>query len=106
MIEFLGIIGTIIAVIGVYLNNWRLRFCFILFIISNIIFGGLHLRLLFLGNQTFSLVFRDIVFLCLAVHGFYKWKKADIELDEKLKEIKVKIISRQKSKKRNRKARK
>ena len=70
MFEIIGIIATTIAVLGVYLNNHKIRACFYLFLISNSVFAGMHW---YLGSP--SLVVRDVIFIGLAVHGLYKWKK-------------------------------
>jgi nicotinamide riboside transporter PnuC len=67
--ELIGIVGTVLAVAGVVLNN-RMRIeCFCLWIVSNGIFFALHLH-----AGMWSLAVRDIVFMALAAHGWIMWK--------------------------------
>ena len=68
MIETIGTITTIFAVAGVILNNRRIRWCFILWLVSN----GLSL-LIHVQAGIWSLVVRDGIFLILAVEGWIKW---------------------------------
>jgi nicotinamide riboside transporter PnuC len=72
MIELLGTIATILAVIGVVLNNRKLIGCFWLWLISNSI-------TLFIHGQSgiWSLAARDLIFLVLAVEGLIRWRKHD-----------------------------
>ena len=70
MIETIGTIGTIAAIIGVILNN-RLRIeCFYIRIISNALFAGIHL-----SAGIYSLLIRDLIFILLAIEGIHKWTK-------------------------------
>jgi len=69
MIETIGIISTIIAVIGVIANNYMLWVCFPLWFVSNLMGAWIHYQ-----SGVYSLLERDVIFLGLAVHGFYKWK--------------------------------
>lgn len=68
MLELVGMISTVIAVIGVVLNNYKVRFCFWLWLISNSLSAGIHL---YLG--CYSLFVRDITFAALTIHGLWKW---------------------------------
>lgn len=70
MIEIIGTICTCIAVIGVILNNHKIRFCFVLWFFSNFFTGLIHLYL-----QVYSLAARDLIFFLLAIHGYVMWRK-------------------------------
>lgn len=70
MLELIGTVATIIAITGVVLNNYKMRFCFWLWLVSNSLSAGIHLYL-----ACYSLFARDAVFLVLAVHGLYHWGK-------------------------------
>ena len=70
MIELLGTAAMIIAIVGVYLNNKRLIWCFPLWLVSNSLTLYVHL-----DAGIVSLVVRDAVFLGLAVHGWRHWRK-------------------------------
>lgn len=70
MIETLGKIVTILAVTGVILNNRKMKGCFCLWIFSNSLCAYIHW-----GAGLNSLFVRDIIFLCLAVEGWYKWSR-------------------------------
>lgn len=62
---------TTVAVTGVILNNHRLRLCFVLWIFSNAATSLYHLE----AGQ-WGLLARDLIFLILALHGWYKWGKS------------------------------
>ena len=70
MLELVGIIATMIAVAGVWLNNHKLRACFYLWLVSNTLSAGIHLYLC-----CYSLFCRDVIFLVLALHGLRKWSR-------------------------------
>lgn len=70
MTEICGIIATVLAVIGVVLNNRKLIACFYFWIASNAITGWIHADM-----GVYSLLVRDIVFFGLAVEGLYRWRK-------------------------------
>ena len=70
MIELLGTIATILAVVGVVLNNRRLIWCFPLWLASNSLCLYIHAE-----ASIWSLAARDATFLLLAVEGWYRWKK-------------------------------
>jgi len=59
-----------VAIIGVILNNRRLRLCFILWILSNAGTAIFHIQ----AGQ-WGLVFRDLIFLILAFQGWFMWGK-------------------------------
>ena len=68
-IEIIGIAATILAVVGVLANNRRLRWCFLVWMISNTLSGIIHAY-----AGIWSLFVRDMMFLVLAVEGWKKWK--------------------------------
>ena len=70
MIELLGFIATAIAIAGVILNNYRMRWCFGLWLVSNAISLSIHWHM-----GIVSLTIRDAVFLILAVHGLVMWSR-------------------------------
>jgi nicotinamide riboside transporter PnuC len=70
MTETVSAIAGILAITGVVLNNRRLRACFVIWILSNLMSAEIHL-----AAGLWSLAARDLVFLCLAVEGWVKWGK-------------------------------
>lgn len=68
--EIVGLICLALGVLGVLLNNRRLRVCFIVWMISNAMSAGIHL-----GMEIWSLFIRDIIFLILSLEGWVKWGK-------------------------------
>jgi len=70
MIELISAITGILAVAGVILNNYRLRVCFLIWFVSNAASAGIHLY-----SGLWSMAGRDIIFLCLAVHGWIIWSR-------------------------------
>lgn len=70
MLEILGTIGTVIAIAGVILNNYRMRACFIVWLVSNSMALAVHLIV-----GPWSFVARDLIFIGLAVHGWIVWKR-------------------------------
>ena len=70
MKELIGIIATVLAVIGVITNNRRIRYCFLLWMASNALTGGIHA---YMG--IWSLFVRDVIFFVLAIEGWKKWGK-------------------------------
>ncbi len=68
MIETIGFISSVLAVIGVLLNNRKMISCFYFWLISNLLSCYLHLR-----PELWPLVLRDIVFFILAIEGLKKW---------------------------------
>ena len=73
MIEYIGIISGILAIIGVLANNRRLRWCFIVWMVSNAMSLVIHF-----DAGIWSLVVRDAVFLILAVEGWFKWGRKKV----------------------------
>ena len=68
MIELFGTISTVLAVIGVLANNRRLRWCFLLWMVSNSLSLVIHSK-----KKIWSLTVRDAIFLILAIEGWIKW---------------------------------
>jgi len=60
---------SVLAIVGVVLNNHRLRWCFVLWILSNTGTAFFH----FAAHQ-WGLLFRDVIFLILAIQGWFLWK--------------------------------
>jgi len=63
-------IGTILAVAGVVLNNRLNIACFSVWIVSNLIFAVIHIK-----TGLWSIAVRDVVFIFLAVEGWRQWSK-------------------------------
>ena len=61
-------VATVLAVSGVLCNNARLRWCFPLWVVSNAITLVYHVR-----ARLWGLACRDVVFLVLAVIGWFMW---------------------------------
>ena len=70
MIEIFGIVATVLAILGVVLNNRKLIVCFYLWLVSNLITAGIHF-----DAGIYSLLVRDLTFFCLAIEGIYRWRK-------------------------------
>jgi len=70
MNEILGIVVTVLAVIGVVLNNRKMSICFIFWLVSNSLSSLIHLNC-----GVYSLALRDIIFFVLAIEGLLKWRK-------------------------------
>ncbi|HCX86644.1 MAG TPA: hypothetical protein DG761_01320 [Gammaproteobacteria bacterium] len=68
MTQLFGWIAMVLAVSGVWMNNHRMRLCFVLWFFSNGISAVLHM-----AEGMWPLVVRDVIFNCLAVHGFLLW---------------------------------
>ncbi len=74
--EIIGWVATVGAVAGVVLNNYRLRWCFVVWLCTNAMSGALHVRGYALGDPAMlTLAVRDAVFMLLAVHGWKAWGK-------------------------------
>ena len=61
-------VATALAITGVLLNNAQRRWCFPLWVVSNAITLGYHVR-----ARLWGLACRDCVFLVLAVIGWFMW---------------------------------
>jgi nicotinamide riboside transporter PnuC len=70
MVEIIGAISTLLAVAGTVLNNRRLRACFPIWIVSNVMTLGIHVT-----AGLWSLAVRDAIFFLLAIDGLRRWRK-------------------------------
>ena len=68
--EIIGIVALALGVLGVLLNNRKLRACFIVWMISNALSAGIHI-----SSEIWSLFLRDAVFFILSIEGWLKWGK-------------------------------
>lgn len=69
MLELIGTMTTILAVTGVVLNNRRKRACFMFWLVSNFMSMIIHAH-----TGVWSLAVRDLIFIVLAIEGWYLWK--------------------------------
>jgi nicotinamide riboside transporter PnuC len=67
-IEIISFIAMILSVVGVLANNRKMKICFILWIISNVLTGFIHQY-----DHLYSLAVRDAIFTVLAVEGWIRW---------------------------------
>ena len=72
MIEIIGTMATVLAVIGVMANNSRLRWCFLVWMGSNLLSLAVHI-----SCGLWSMSIRDAIFLVLAVDGWFRWGKTE-----------------------------
>ena len=72
IIQVAGAVAAVLAVTGVVLNNHRLRACFLVFLVSNGIVGTIHI-----WSGLWTLAARDVVFFCLAIDGWFRWKRLE-----------------------------
>ncbi len=70
MIEVFGTIAAVCAVAGVIFNNRKVRVCFLLWMISNMVCANVHAV-----AGLWSLYWRDVLFFIFAIEGYYKWGK-------------------------------
>lgn len=68
VVEIVGIVVLIMGVTGVLLNNRKFRICFIVWMISNALSGGIHAY-----EGIWSLMARDAAFFVLSIEGWIKW---------------------------------
>ena len=68
MIEVMGVAAMGLAIGGCVLNNRRLRVCFVVWIISNVLGLVIHV-----DAGIWSLAARDVAFTVLAVDGWRRW---------------------------------
>ena len=73
MIEIIGFISGVLAVIGVLANNRKLRWCFLVWMVSNAMSLAIHAE-----AGIWSFVARDAVFLILAVEGWIMWGRKKV----------------------------
>ena len=65
--EIIGVASTLLAVTGVFLNNRKIRICFLVWMVSNGLSLLIHSR-----ARIWSLTARDAIFLVLAVEGWVR----------------------------------
>jgi nicotinamide riboside transporter PnuC len=70
LVEIVGLTATALAVVGVWLNNHKRRECFYLWLVSNAMTLAIHL-----SAGIWSLALRDAIFLVLALHGLWLWRR-------------------------------
>jgi nicotinamide riboside transporter PnuC len=85
LIETLGLIVTILSVVGVVYNNRRDLRCFGFWIVSNGIMCLLHV---YVG--LWSMVVRDLIFFVLSIQGYRMWGKLRKELKIENGQLKIK----------------
>lgn len=74
MIELVGLVATVLAVIGVVLNNRKRRACFLIWIVSNLMTAAIHAHAgIWQGADCKTMILRDLVFVYLAVEGWQLW---------------------------------
>lgn len=73
IIETIGLITTVLAVIGVLANNYRLRWCFLVWFVSTSLSLTVHIMIFRDHADVWPLALRDVVFMVLAVEGYIKW---------------------------------
>ena len=66
--EIIGVASTLLAVTGVFLNNRKIRICFLVWMVSNGLSLLIHAR-----ARIWSLTARDAIFLVLAIEGWIRW---------------------------------
>ncbi|HAL44572.1 MAG TPA: hypothetical protein DCP47_01400 [Phycisphaerales bacterium] len=86
MIEVIGYISMVMAVAGVIFNNYKMRVCFKIWIVSNALSLILHVSI-----GVWSMAARDFIFLVLAIHGIYKWRTIHHEDTKDYEDLKYKI---------------
>ena len=72
LIEILGWLATAVALIGVWMNNRRLRACFVLWLASNAMTFGIHAAV-----GMWPMAARDLAFFVMAIHGWRLWGAAN-----------------------------
>jgi len=72
LIELFGTISTVLAIVGVLANNRCLRWCFLVWMVSNALSMVIHAR-----ARIRSLTVRDAIFLVLAIEGWIRWGATD-----------------------------
>lgn len=64
----LELLTTALAVTGVFFNNHRHRWCFVIWGVSNTISAGIHI-----DGGMYGMLLRDVIFLGLGVDGWIRW---------------------------------
>jgi len=68
--ESIGLISLGFALAGSILNNRRMIICFPIWMISNVIYFGMHF-----SSWQLSLALKDVVFFCICIEGYFRWRK-------------------------------
>ena len=87
-LETLGLVATVIAVVGVVLMNYKRRACHLVFCFSNLLFIAIHLST---NPPIVSMVGRDLVFLGLAVAGWFQWRTPTTDRENHIVEVNKKV---------------
>ena len=69
-VEVVSWLATGIAVTGVVLNNHQSAWCFGFWLVSNSLTACIHLK-----SRLWGLMVRDLIFLALAVDGWWRWTR-------------------------------
>jgi len=72
VIETLGAVALVIAVIGVFLNNAKMRACFVVWWFSNSLGIFIHLAA---ATPLYTMALKDAGFLVLAIVGYFQWAR-------------------------------
>jgi len=70
LLEIIGIFALLLGVTGVIFNNRKLRICFVIWVIGNILSAIVHI-----STGVESLLLRDFAFTILCIEGWFKWGK-------------------------------
>lgn len=68
--ELLGLFTLGITITGSILNNRKMILCFPIWVISNIIYLGMHIHL-----GSWSLALKDAAFIVICVDGYFRWRR-------------------------------
>ena len=70
LLEIVGGFALLLGVTGVILNNRKLRLCFVIWVVGNILSAIVHIN-----TGIASLLIRDAVFTILCIEGWFRWGK-------------------------------
>jgi len=76
MIEIIGIVGLMFVIAGSLANNRKMIICFPLWMISNILYYGVHLEIHHFQTHVWSLLVRDLFFMYVCIDGYLRWRKS------------------------------
>ena len=71
--EILGTLALVLGVLGAIFNNRKLRVCFLIWIVSDIMSASVHINV-----GVWSMLVRDFIFFILCIEGWIKWGKKKI----------------------------
>ncbi|HQL74707.1 MAG TPA: nicotinamide mononucleotide transporter [Phycisphaerae bacterium] len=66
--DLAGWLATLVAFVGVWLNNKRRRACFVMWLVSNAATFALHA-----AASMWPMAARDAIFFLMAIHGWRLW---------------------------------